>query len=108
MQPAAERLRPVLESIGFRDPGFPVFTNADAAPVELGAVAREALLRQVAAAVRWHEAIEAMLESGIEAFVEVGPGNVLAGLLRGIRKGVPIHQVSDPEGVERVAKELGT
>jgi [acyl-carrier-protein] S-malonyltransferase len=107
MEPAAERLRPVLESIDFRGPEFPVFTNADAAAVEQGEGARQALLRQVAAPVRWHETIEAMLASGIETFVEVGPGKVLSGLLRGIRKGVPIHQVSDPEGVERVAKELG-
>jgi [acyl-carrier-protein] S-malonyltransferase len=107
MQPAAERLRPVLESIVFRDPRFPVFTNADAAPVERGEAAREALVHQVASAVRWHESIAAMLERRIDAFVEVGPGKVLAGLLRGIRKGVPVFQAGDPESVERVAKELG-
>ena len=107
MEPAAERLRPVLESVAFHDPAFPVFTNSDAAPVERGEAARAALVRQVASAVRWHESIEAMLASGIETFVEVGPGKVLAGLLRGIRKGVPVFQASDAESVERVAKELG-
>jgi [acyl-carrier-protein] S-malonyltransferase len=107
MRRAADRLRPVLEAIEFRDPAFPVFSNSDAAPLERGDVAREALVRQVASSVRWHESIAAMLASGIETFVEVGPGKVLAGLLRGIRKGVPIHSASDAESVERVAKELG-
>jgi [acyl-carrier-protein] S-malonyltransferase len=107
MQPAAERLSHVLESIEFRDPGFPVFANADAAPVARGAEAREALVRQVASPVRWHETIEAMLDHGVEAFVEVGPGKVLSGLVRGVRKGVPTLQAGDPEGIENVVKELG-
>jgi [acyl-carrier-protein] S-malonyltransferase len=106
MQPAADRLQPVLEAIEFGDPGWPVYTNVDAAPVVRGAAAREALVRQVASPVRWHESIEAMLDSGIEAFVEVGPGKVLSGLVRGIRRGLATYQAADPEGLEQVVREL--
>jgi [acyl-carrier-protein] S-malonyltransferase len=98
MQPAADRLRGVLGDVEFRDPAFPVYTNVDAAPVATGAEAREALLRQVTAPVRWHELIERLLDEGIEGFVEVGPGKVLAGLVRSIRH---------PAGVEAAAAELG-
>jgi len=107
MHPAAERLQPVLEAIDFGDAAFPVFTNVDASPVEQGAQAREALVRQVTSAVRWQESIEAMLDAGIEAFVEVGPGKVLSGLVRGIRRGVPTFRAGDPEAIEAVVKELG-
>jgi len=107
MRPAAERLRPVLEAIEFRDPHFAVYVNADAEPVRTAAAAESALVRQVAAPVRWEESVERMLSDGIEAFVEVGPGRVLAGLVRGIRKGVLVLSAGDPEGVERVAEELG-
>ena len=55
MQPAADRLGPLLEAIEFADPEFPVYTNVDAASVDSGAAARDALKRQVVAPVRWHE-----------------------------------------------------
>jgi [acyl-carrier-protein] S-malonyltransferase len=108
MQPAAERLRPVLEAVEFGGAAFPVYANVDAEAVEQGQAARDALLRQVASAVRWQESIEAMLEAGIEAFVEAGPGKVLSGLVRGIRKRVPTYRAGNPEEIEAVAGELGS
>jgi [acyl-carrier-protein] S-malonyltransferase len=107
MRPAAERLRPVLAEVSLRDPAFPVWANVDAAPVETAAAAGDALARQVDSPVRWQETIEGMLADGVEAFVEVGPGRVLAGLVRGIAKGVPVLPAGDPDGVERAAAELG-
>jgi [acyl-carrier-protein] S-malonyltransferase len=106
MQPAADRLRAVLESIEFSDPGLPVYTNVDAVAVVRGGPARDALVRQVASPVRWQESIESMLSDGIEAFVEVGPGKVLSGLVRGIRKGIPTYQAGEPKGLEKAAREL--
>jgi [acyl-carrier-protein] S-malonyltransferase len=106
MEPAAERLRPVLEGIGFEEGEFPVYTNVDALRGEDSAAARDALIRQVVAPVRWQETIEAMLDDGIEAFVEVGPGKVLSGLVRGIRKGVPTYHAGEPDGLEKTVKEL--
>jgi [acyl-carrier-protein] S-malonyltransferase len=108
MEPAAERLRPVLEGIGFEEGEFPVYTNVDARRVEDSAAARDALIRQVVAPVRWQETIEAMLDDGIEAFVEVGPGKVLSGLVRGIRKGVPTYHAGEPDGLGKAVKELAS
>lgn len=107
MEPAAVRLQPVLEAIAFRDPELPVYTNVDARPVRTAADARNALVRQVASPVRWLQLATAMLADGIDTFVEVGPGKVLAGLLRRVDRRVRVLNVCDPEGVERAAAELG-
>jgi [acyl-carrier-protein] S-malonyltransferase len=107
MEPAAERLRPVLEAVGFADPRIPVFTNVDAAPVTSGDAAREALLRQVAHPVRWHDLAEAMVAAGFDTFVEVGPGRVLSGLMRRVSRDLRVFSVSDPAEVEQVSAELG-
>jgi [acyl-carrier-protein] S-malonyltransferase len=105
MEPAAIKLTPLLTGAPFRDPEVPVFTNVDAAPVTTGADAREALRRQVAAPVRWEEEMLAMAEAGHTRFLEVGPGKVLTGLLRRIRKDLVCLPVSDPEGVEAALRE---
>jgi [acyl-carrier-protein] S-malonyltransferase len=86
MEPAARRLSVVLAATTFCDPSIPVYTNVDAAPVAAAAAAREALVRQVASSVRWDEEILRMAEDGIDTFVEFGPGRVLSGLVRRIRK----------------------
>jgi len=106
MSPAADELRPVLEEISFSDPVMPVFTNVDAAPVRGGSEAREALVRQVVTPVRWQELVQAMLDSGIDTFLEVGPGRVLAGLMRRIRKDLKILAVGDPDSLEKAVDQL--
>ncbi len=107
MEPARIRLAPVLEAIEFRDPTVPVFTNVDAAPVETGGAAREALLRQVCSPVRWEDLVRRMADSGVDTFVEVGPGRVLAGLVRRILKDVRVLPAAEPREIEAVARETG-
>jgi [acyl-carrier-protein] S-malonyltransferase len=86
MRPAEERLAPLLDALSFADPRVPVYVNVDAAPVTAGAAARDALVRQVSRAVRWDEAVVAMIAAGVSVFVEIGPGKVLSGLLKRIDK----------------------
>ncbi len=99
MRPAAERMASVLADLPFRDPEIPVWTNVDATPVRTGEAARSTLLRQIDAPVRWEEEIRNMVDSGIDTFVEIGPGRVLAGLVRRIAKGATVVSVADAEGV---------
>ncbi|MBX5478602.1 MAG: ACP S-malonyltransferase [Pyrinomonas methylaliphatogenes] len=82
MRPAAERLARDLEAVKFNDLATPLVTNVDAAIVRRGAEAREALVRQVAAPVRWRESVALLEREGVEVFVEIGPGKVLSGLIR--------------------------
>ena len=106
MEPAAERLAAVLASVRFCDPSIPVYTNVDAAPARSGAGARDALVRQVASAVRWEEEILRMADDGIETFVEFGPGRVLAGLVRRIRPGARVLSVPDAAGLDAALHAL--
>jgi [acyl-carrier-protein] S-malonyltransferase len=107
MEPAAARLRAVLEALEFREPRIPVYANVDAAPVTDAAAARDALARQVASPVRWEASVRAMIASGIREFVEVGPGHVLGGLVRRIDRSVRVLAAGTPEEVEQAAAELG-
>jgi len=107
MEPARERLAGVLAAIPFSDPRMPVYSNVDALPVSSGTAARDALLRQVVAPVRWEDLVERMVAAGIRTFVEVGPGRVLTGLVRRISREARVLSVADPEGVSSVAREIG-
>jgi [acyl-carrier-protein] S-malonyltransferase len=93
--------------VTFCDPAIPVYTNADAAPVRTASAARDALVRQVASPVLWSEEVGRMIDDGIDTFVEFGPGRVLAGLVRRIRKGVRVVSVPDAAGLTAAIQELG-
>jgi [acyl-carrier-protein] S-malonyltransferase len=105
MRPAADRLAAVLAEIPFCDPAVPVYTNVDAAPENTAAGARDALVRQVASSVRWDEEVGRMADDGIDTFIEFGPGRVLSGLVKRIRKGVSVISVPDTAGLDAA---LGT
>ena len=99
MEPAAERLRPVLAALSVTDPRIPVVTNVDATEAASGEEVRIALARQVASAVRWVESIERMASAGVTEAVEIGPGAVLAGLVRRIRKEIAVVSIGKAEQV---------
>jgi [acyl-carrier-protein] S-malonyltransferase len=84
MKPAQERLKVDLEAIEFRDLKMPLINNWQAREVLAGAEAREGLYQQVPNPVRWSDSIRVMARAGATKFFEVGPGNVLMGLLRSI------------------------
>ncbi|HVS16202.1 MAG TPA: ACP S-malonyltransferase [Thermoanaerobaculia bacterium] len=96
MAPAREGLSPMLEATAFADPRVPVVCNVDATPVTTGAAARDALVRQIESPVRWVESVAAMIASGVNRFVEVGPGAVLAGLVKRIDRSVAVTSVGGP------------
>ena len=95
MRPAQERLTEDLNRIRFNLLTCPLVNNVDAQLVTDGDVARDALLRQVTAPVRWEESIRRLIAEGVETFVEVGPGRVLCGLIRQIDKQVTTMNVED-------------
>ena len=106
MQPAEERFRPHLERAAFADPEVPVYVNVDAVRVDKGSVARDALVRQVSRPVRWEQSIRKMLEDGIGLFVEIGPGRVLAGMIKRIDKSAPCLNVEGPGDLEGARSAL--
>jgi [acyl-carrier-protein] S-malonyltransferase len=91
MSPARERLRPRLEKTVFEDGRLPVVTNVDARPETGAAALRDALVRQVDSPVRWVESVQRLFREGVDRGLEIGPGNVLAGLVRRIEKGIKVE-----------------
>jgi len=100
MKPAADRLEPILESAGFKDLWFSLVSNVDASPIGTPTAVRNALLRQVAAPVRWVESVQKMVSMGVKRIVEIGPGSVLTGLIKRIDPGVELINVSDVPTLE--------
>jgi [acyl-carrier-protein] S-malonyltransferase len=107
MEPARERLAADLERVSFQDLTVTLVTNVNAAAVDKGAEARRSLIRQVTAPVRWLESIELLINEGVETFVEVGPGKVLAGLMRQINRNVKCFNVEDADSLKSAAAGLG-
>lgn len=97
MKPAEEGLAPALAKITFSDPKLPVYVNVDAAPVTSGALARDALVRQVSRSVRWEDAIVRMKAEGVTLFVEIGTGNALTGMIKRTVEGVKCLSVQKPD-----------
>ncbi len=96
MRPAQDRLAADLNEIEFNELSVPLVTNVDAVPIRQGIEARVALVRQVSAPVLWRESIERLVnECGVQTFIEVGPGKVLAGLARQIAPDARCLNVED-------------
>lgn len=104
MRPAQERLTADLDAIELRDLQIPLVNNAGAKIVRTGAEAREGLKQQVPSPVRWEESIRLLAAEGVEDFLEVGPGRVLTGLLRGIDRGLKGQAVGDVATLEKVSQ----
>jgi len=93
MQPAADRLLPVLQRLAIANPRIPIVTNVDAREAASAVEVRAALARQVASPVRWVESVERLAAMGATEGLEIGPGAVLAGLVRRIRKEIPVASI---------------
>jgi [acyl-carrier-protein] S-malonyltransferase len=100
MAVAEAGLREHLESVTFGDPAFPVVSNVTAEPVADSGVARRLLVEQLTSPVRWTASMRTMLGSGVTRFVEVGPGTVLAGLMKRIERGADVRSVGTVEQVD--------
>jgi [acyl-carrier-protein] S-malonyltransferase len=94
MAPARAQLQSKLEQTTINPPRLPVWSNVDAAPHTDPQPIRDLLIRQVTEPVRWESIIRGMLADGFDRFVEVGPGRVLAGLLKRIDRKVEVRNVN--------------
>jgi [acyl-carrier-protein] S-malonyltransferase len=107
MAPAGERLTGELAAVPVSDPTFAVVRNVDAGVTRTAADVKPFLLRQVASPVRWTECVQRLQAEGATAFVEVGPGRVLTGLLRRILDGARGQSVEDTAGLDKALTSLG-
>jgi len=95
MADAAAGMRAALAPITFRDPLAPLLANADAAPLSTGEGCRSELVEHLTRGVDWVAAVAAMASAGVRTYVEVGPGKVLAGLVKRIDSEATIIAIDD-------------
>lgn len=101
MLSAKEKFDSVLDSTNFYKSKFPVYTNVTAKPVDTITEIKTMLYEQITAPVRWEETIRNMINDGIEEFYEIGPGNVLQGLVKRINPDVKRFGIDKFEDVEK-------
>jgi [acyl-carrier-protein] S-malonyltransferase len=106
MAPAAEGLAAELDAVTVRDPTIPVVRNVDGGVTRRAADVVPFLLRQVASPVRWTECVQRLATEGATAFVEVGSGRVLTGLVKRIVDDARTVAVEDPDGLDKALREL--
>jgi len=106
MESAYEKLGAVLQHVPMQPPSFPVISNVTGDEVRTPVEIRRTLQDQVTGTVRWLDCMERLAALGCDFFVELGPGGVLAGLLRRTLKGVDVTSVADVESVRIAAERL--
>ncbi|MBD5421105.1 MAG: ACP S-malonyltransferase [Bacteroides sp.] len=94
MQPAQEELTEAIEAAKFETPKCPVYQNVDGKPHTDPEEIKANLIKQLTGAVRWTQDVEAMIADGADEFIELGPGNVLQGLVKKINKTVATSGLS--------------
>jgi [acyl-carrier-protein] S-malonyltransferase len=99
MKPAEDRLAPELRALATHDPAFPVVANVDAQTKKTARDSIEALVKQVSSPVRWEDVVRRLLADGVTAFVELGPGAVLAGLIKKIERSAMVYSIEDEMGL---------
>lgn len=93
MKPADEHLAAALERVEIKPPRVPVWSNVDARPHTDPTEIRQLLVRQVLSPVLWEETMRGLLAEGVERFYEIGPGRVLAGLLKRVERKADMRNV---------------
>lgn len=107
MAPAEARLTPELRAVPVSDPRVPVVANVDAEPKRDAASSIDALIRQVSSPVRWDATVRRLASDGVTAYVEVGPGTVLSGLIKKVARDATILNLEQPAGLAAIAALFG-
>ena len=103
MNNASQRLSELLDKLEFKNPVIPIVNNADARFLDNVESIKTSLVRQISSPLLWEDSIIAIADSGIDTFIEVGPGKVLSGLIKRI---VPETRVLNVEDVKSLEKTL--
>jgi [acyl-carrier-protein] S-malonyltransferase len=107
MAPAARAVEQALAGLTLGDPSFPVVANVSAAPNQNAGEAKRLLVRQIDGPVLWEQSITVMAEAGVTHALEIGPGKVLAGLVKRIDKRISVLSVGDADGIGKIPEFLG-
>jgi [acyl-carrier-protein] S-malonyltransferase len=102
MEPAAKQLATMLEAMTFSAPLIPVINNVDVAICSDPTQIKDALVRQLYMPVRWTESVQYLTSQGIDTIYEIGPGKVLAGLIKRIDKSLVCESINTPDSLASI------
>ncbi len=106
MQPAADKMQKLLAEAKILTPFLPVFANVTASAVVAPDDIRALLIQQVTAKVRWSESVLAMVESGVDTFVEIGTGKILSGMIKRIHREVTVRNIESMTDIDAFIASL--
>jgi [acyl-carrier-protein] S-malonyltransferase len=106
MKPAAEKFADVLSKISIHDTETPVIANVTAKPVTAGEEIKEKLIEQLYSPVRWEETVRELMNSGVDTFIEIGPGKVLSGLVKKVNRRANVIAIGDMESMAAAVEKL--
>jgi len=106
MVEASNRLAELLNTLEIKNPDVPIVNNADAIFLTSAERIKTSLVNQLNSPLLWEDSIRNMVETGIDTFIEVGPGKVLSGLIKRIEPSVKLYNVEDSASLKRTLEEL--
>jgi len=102
MQPAVDGMAEIIATLSFNQPTIPIIGNTTAQPLTTVESIKEELLRQLCNCVEWQRSVEYMVNDGVSTLIELGPGRVLAGLIKRIDRNVNILNIGDAEAIRNI------
>ncbi|WP_456435372.1 ACP S-malonyltransferase [Thermovibrio ammonificans] len=102
MEPAAKRLKELMEELPFHKANPPILNNVDVKLIKEPEEIKDSFYRQVFSPVRWVEDVLKMAQMGVDTFYEIGPKNVLKGLIRRIDRKLKVVNVEKPQDIEKL------
>lgn len=106
MEKAGSEFASFVSELNLENASIPVFTNVDAQATILSAEFKNKMPRQIYSSVHWTQTIENMINEGVDTFIEIGPGKVLAGLNKKINPSVKTYNIFDKESLEATIADL--
>ncbi len=103
MQPAVKNFEMELAKAKFVTPKFDILSNVDGKPTRSTETIRTNLSKQITSSVQWVDSVTAIAQQGVSDFLEIGPGNVLKGLIRKIDPNLRVFNISKPQDIETLA-----
>jgi [acyl-carrier-protein] S-malonyltransferase len=104
MQPAVEGMSEIIATLSFHEPTIPIIANTTARPMTTAEAVRAELIEQLCNCVQWQRSIEYMVDNGVTTFIEIGPGRVLAGLIKRINKAVKTINIGDVKAIRDILR----
>lgn len=106
MQPAGDELRSAVDTVSIAPPSVPLIANTSTHPLTSADEIRGELLAQLTGHVRWSESIQVAMDAGVNSFVGIGPGKILASLVKRIQRKSSRYSLNDSESIQNYMKQV--